>query len=109
VLLLPLIVVIAGGLLQIGAIVADTLVVHEAARAGARAAATSTGAGAPTRAAEQAAPELDGLTVRVTPVRRRTGDLVRVRVEVVREIGPVSHVISATATARVEPGVGSAP
>jgi hypothetical protein len=109
ILMLPVVVVVAAGLLGIGAILADTLLVHEAARAGARAAATSTGAGAPTRAAELAAPELQDLVVRVDPIRRRSGDLVHVRAEVVRTIGPFSHVVRARAVARVELGVGGVP
>lgn len=108
-LLLPLLVIIVAGLLLVGSIVADALLVHEAARAGARAAATSTGAGAPTRAAQQAAPELGDMTVHVEPASRRTGDLVRVRIEVTRVVGPVTHQLAATAIARVEPGVGARP
>lgn len=107
VLILPVIALMVVGLLQVAAIVSDVLLVHEAARAGARAAATSTGSDPVVRAAAEAAPELDRMVVRVEPQVRRDGDLARVEVSVVRTIGPVSHTLRATAYARVEPAVGT--
>jgi Flp pilus assembly protein TadG len=107
VLILPVIALLVVGLLQVAAIVSDVLLVHEAARAGARAAATSTDSESVVRAATEAAPELDGMVVRVEPQVRRDGDIARVEVSVVRTIGPVSHTLRATAHTRVEPSVGT--
>jgi Flp pilus assembly protein TadG len=103
VLVLPVLALLAVSLLQVAVLVRDVLIVHEAARAGARAAATTTGASAPTRAARAAAPELAGITVSVTPVSRREGDLVRVEVRATRRIAGVSHGLRARAVALVEP------
>jgi hypothetical protein len=94
------------GLLGAVGIVRDVLVLHEAARAGARVAATTTGTDPVARAARQAAPELPDLRVVVTPSTRRDGDLARVQVEVERRLGPVSHRLRASTVARVEPTVG---
>lgn len=103
VLVLPVLALLMVGLLQVAVLVRDVLILHEAARAGARAAATTTGARVPTRAAVAAAPELEGLTVRVTPASRREGDLVRVEVRAWRAIGGVRHALRASAVALVEP------
>lgn len=107
VLLLPLLVVLASLLLELAGLTRDVLVVHEAARAGARAAATSSGTAIPERAAGDAAPELDDLEVVVRPADRRDGDLVTVEVTTQRRIGPTTHQIHASTVARVEPGVGT--
>jgi len=106
VLVLPVLAVLIIGLLQVAAVGRDVLVLHEAARAGARAAATSTGATAPDRAARAAAPELAGLRVEVEPVVRSAGMLVTVRVSVERRLGPVTRTLRASAVAHVEPVVG---
>jgi len=84
----------------------DLLVLHEAARVGARVAATTSGSAAPERAARAAAPELRGLLVEVTPADRRDGDLVVVAVLAEHRIGPVTRMLRAEALARVEPVVG---
>ncbi len=107
VLILPVLALMTVGLLQVAAVVSDVLLVHEAARAGARTAATTSGAGPVVQAANSAAPELDGMSVQVTPVVRRDGDIARVQVTVTRSIGPVSHTLRATSVARVEPAVGT--
>lgn len=86
----------------------DVLLVHEAARAGARAAATSTGTAPVVAAARAAAPELD-IAVEVTPVTRRDGDVARVTVSVRRRIVGTAPTVRASAVARVEPGVGTGP
>lgn len=109
VLVLPVLALLVIGVLQVAGVVRDVLVLHEAARAGARAAATTSGTAGPAAAARQAAPELAGLTVRVTPAVRRDGDLVRVEVTVRRSIGPVGHTLRASAVSRVEPAVGHGP
>ena len=109
VLILPVLALLLVGLLQVGGLVRDVLVLHEAARAGARMAATTSGTTAVGRAAREAAPELPDVTVRVTPAVRRDGQLARVEVAVVRTIGPMSHRLRATAVARVEPAVGTSP
>lgn len=83
----------------------DVLLVHEAARAGARAAATSTGHAAVVRAAREAAPDLP-ITVSVVPAARQAGDLARVEVALTTTVGPLRPRVRARAAARVEPAVG---
>jgi hypothetical protein len=106
VLMLPVVAVVVIGLVQVAALGRDLLVLHEAARVGARVAATTSGATAPERAARAAAPELAGLAVSVTPAVRADGDLVRVEVSAEHRLGPVTRTLRAAAIARVEPGVG---
>jgi hypothetical protein len=108
VLVLPVLALLVIGLLGVVGVVRDVLVLHEAARVGARAAATTSGAAPVVRAVEQAVPELPDVRVTVTPTTRRDGDLVRVLVEVDRRLGPVTHRLRATTVARVEPVVGPA-
>jgi hypothetical protein len=102
--ILPALALLVVGLVLTLGLVRDVLLLHEAARAGARTAATSTGAEPVIAAARHAAPELD-LTVHVHPVARRDGDLVTVRTHATRTIGPIRHQLSARAVARVEPVV----
>ncbi len=102
---LPALALLVVGLLMAVGLVRDVLLLHEAARAGARTAATTTGAEPVLTAARAAAPELE-MTVSVQPVARRDGDLARVEVRAARTIGPVRHALSARAVARVEPAVG---
>ena len=106
VLMLPVIAVVVIGLIQVAALGRDLLVLHEAARMGARVAATTSGTTAPERAARAAAPELSGLVVSVTPAVRADGDLVRVEVSAEHRLGPVTRTLRAAAIARVEPVVG---
>jgi hypothetical protein len=106
VLMLPVIAVVVLGLIQVAALGRDLLVLHEAARMGARVAATTSGTTAPERAARAAAPELVGLVVHVTPAVRADGDLVRVEVSAEHRLGPVKRTLRAAAIARVEPVVG---
>ena len=106
VLVLPVVALLVLGLIQVAALGRDLLVLHEAARVGARVAATTSGASAPERAARAAAPELRGLVVEVTPAVRRDGDLVVVAVLAEHRIGPVTRTLRAQAIARVEPVVG---
>jgi Flp pilus assembly protein TadG len=106
VLVLPLLALLVSGLLEVAGVVRDVLVVHEAARVGARAAATSTGTAGVVRAARDAAPELT-VRVEVDPASRRDGDLVRVSVSATRRLGPVTHQVRAVSVARVEPAVGT--
>jgi len=105
VLVLPVLALLAAGLLQLGGVVRDLLLVHEAARAAVRAAATTTGTLAAERAAIEAAPELEGLVITVSPAARVAGDVVHVEVRVERTIGGAGHVLVASAVARVEPTV----
>lgn len=107
VLVLPVLALLIVGVLHVAVVVRDVLVIHEAARAGARVAATTTGYAPVAAAARQAAPELPGLRVSVTPTHRRDGDLVRVEVTTIRPVGPVRHELRARAVARVEPTVGA--
>lgn len=105
VLVLPVIALLIIGVLQVAALGRDLLVLHEAARVGARVAATTTGTSAPERAARAAAPELRGLVVDVAPAVRRDGDLVVVVVSAEHRLGPVTRTLEARAIARVEPVV----
>ena len=104
-LLLPVVALVVVGLLQVAALGRDLLVLQEAARVGARVAATTTGTAAPERAARAAAPELRALTVTVTPAARADGDIVLVEVTAEHRLGPTTRVLSARALARVEPVV----
>jgi hypothetical protein len=105
VLVLPVVALLVLGLLQVAALGRDLLVLHEAARVGARVAATTTGSSAPELAARAAAPELAGLVVEVTPAVRADGDLVVVTVRAERRMGPVTRTLRADALAQVEPVV----
>lgn len=105
VLILPVVALLVLGLLQVAGLGRDLLVLHEAARVGARVAATTTGTSAPERAARAAAPELRDLTVDVAPASRADGDLVVVVVRASHVLGPVSRTLEARAVARVEPVV----
>lgn len=102
---LPLLALAVLAALQSLALARDVLLAHEAARAGARAAATTVTTGPVLAAAEAAA---DGRPVRVTvsPGRRRPGDLARVDVRIEHRIGPHVVPVRAGAAARVEPGAG---
>lgn len=104
--MLPVLALLIMGLLETAGVLRDVLLVHEAARAGARTAATTSGAPPVVTAAREAAPELE-LRVQVTPTVRRDGDLAAVVVTTQRRIGPVRHTIRARAVARVEPAVGT--
>lgn len=108
VMVLPVLALLVLGMLEVAGVVRDVMVVHEAARAGARAAATSTGDAAVSAAARSASPEID-VAVLVDPLRRSDGDVVTVTVTTDRRIGPVTHRIRARAVARVEPAVGTTP
>ena len=83
----------------------DLLLVQEAARAGARVAATTTSDDAVVRLARDAA---DGMPVHVSisPPDRRAGDVVTVEVRWTSTVGPFSPTVRAHAVARVEPAVG---
>lgn len=101
-LLLPFVALIALAVLQTAGVARDLLLVHEAARAGARAAATTLGSGPPTEAAERAA---DGrpVVVRIDPGPRAPGSIVTVQVELPGRFGPLAYVVEASAVAEVEP------
>lgn len=105
VLVLPVVALLVLGIVQVAALGRDLLVLHEAARVGARVAATTSGVSAPERAARAAAPELRGLIVDVAPAVRSDGDLVVVVVMAEHRIGPVTRTLRAQALARVEPVV----
>lgn len=98
--------VVLVGVLQVLGFARHLLLVHEAARAGARAAATTSDDGDVIRAATEAS---DGVPVRVTvaPPRRRAGDLAEVVVRSEVALGPLRPTVTARAASRVEPGVGS--
>lgn len=102
-LLLPVIALLTLAVLRTVGVARDVLVVHEAARAGARAAATTVTDGPPTTAARAAA---DGrpVDVRITPAQRRPGEIVTVEVELADRLGPLPYRVAARAVAQVEPG-----
>jgi Flp pilus assembly protein TadG len=77
VLVLPLLVMVALGILQVALVARDVVAVHHAAREAARAAAVEPGPRAPTEAAERVLP---GATTTVV-VRGAVGAPVRVRVD----------------------------
>ncbi len=104
--MLPILAILVMALMETAVVIRDVLVVHEAARAGARAAATTSGADPVIAAARQAAPELS-IEVTVDPVVRGDGDIAMVIVTARRNIGPVRHTIEGRAVARVEPAVGT--
>jgi len=80
-LVLPLVLVVVLGLVQVGLLARDRLLVEAAARAGARAAAIDVDADAVRAAALAAAPGLDGARATVDVTRTGTrGDPVQVRV-----------------------------
>lgn len=106
VLTIPLVALVLVVLLGVLGVARDVLLVHEAARAAARAAATSAGV-EPVRDAVAESGGRRGIEVRVDPPRRGAGDLVRVVTSVTTEAGPFRREVHATAVSRVEPGVGS--
>jgi hypothetical protein len=106
VMMLPILALLIMGLIETAVVLRDVLITHEAARAGARAAATTSGSAPVTAAARAAAPELT-IEVEVTPGVRRDGDMATVVVTTRRRIGPVTHAVQARAVARVEPAVGT--
>jgi hypothetical protein len=108
VMLLPVLALLMLSLFEVAAVLRDVLVLHEAARSGARVAATSSGAAPVVHAARAAAPELE-LAVEVRPQVRRAGDQVTVVVHAQRTVGPINHRLRAQAVARVEPAVGTMP
>jgi Flp pilus assembly protein TadG len=105
---LPVLALLVIGVLEVAAVTRDVLVVHEAARAGVRAAATSTGTVTVVRAAREASPEID-VEVVVDPATRRDGDVVRVTASAHRQVFGVPTTVRATSVARVEPAVGTMP
>lgn len=108
VLVLPILALVVVGLLEVAGFVRDVLLVHEAARAAVRTAATTSGREPVVAAARDAAPELS-LEVVVDPPVRGDGDLVSVVVHTDRRVGPANHRLSARTVARVEPAVGTIP
>jgi Flp pilus assembly protein TadG len=106
VMMLPILALLIMALMETAVVIRDVLVVHEAARAGARAAATTTGTDPVFAAARRAAPELT-IEVSVDPVVRGDGDIAVVTVTARRLIGPMPHTIEARGVARVEPAVGT--
>ncbi|HSK23934.1 MAG TPA: hypothetical protein VK906_12190 [Egicoccus sp.] len=104
--MLPFLALLALGLLNTVAVLRDVLLLHEAARVGARVAATTTDNASVANAARDAAPELAGIRLAVAPRQRAPGDVITVSTSVARRVGPTSLLLRATAHARVEPTVG---
>ena len=88
VLVLPVLALLTLGLLGTVTILRDVLVLHEAARVGARAAATTDDNARVESVARAAAPELDGLRLSISPPQRTSGDVVTVTARVARRLGP---------------------
>ena len=106
VLVLPVVMLAVFAVLQVVGVVRDALLVHEAARTGVRAAATSTGTGEVEIAVNSVLADREHV-VEVTPVNRVPGQLVTVRVRTATRLGPIDHWVEATLVAEVEPVVGS--
>lgn len=102
--ILPLFMLLGVGLLHVVGYARDVLVVHEAARAGVRAAAVTQGAEVAVRAATDAAFGR-AVDVAVSPATRSFGEIVTVEVTLERIVGPVRYPIRAKAYAQVEPVV----
>lgn len=102
-LLLPFVALVTLAVLQTVGVARDLLLVHDAARAGARTAATTLGQAAPAEAARRAADDRD-VTVHVEPARRAAGDLVTVTVHLSGRFGHLPYTVSARSVAEVEPG-----
>ena len=83
----------------------DVLIAHDAARAGARVAATTVDHGDVVAAVAAAADGHD-VQVSVVPRSRHEGELVRVEVTMRSTAGLRARTVRATAVAYVEPGVG---
>lgn len=94
---------LAAMLLQVVGVGRGVLLVHEAARAGARAAATGAPDAAVAAVARDAADGLD-VAVTVRPAARRPGDLVTVEVGWTGTLGPLRPEVAARSVVRVEPG-----
>lgn len=104
VLTVPVMMLLAALVVAAGFIVRDVMLLQEAARVGARVAATTAGQQPVRAAVHDAAPELrGGMAVAVSPMVRRPGDHVEVVVTTTRRYGPLSHRLVARSTARVEP------
>jgi hypothetical protein len=106
VLVLPVIAVLVIGLLSAVGVVRDVLVLHEAARVGARVAATTADNDQVARAVRAAAPELPGPQLSISPSARVSGQVVTVTVRHDRRLGQRLWRLHARASARVEPTVG---
>lgn len=104
-LLLPFVALVTLAVLQLVGVARDLLLVHEVARAGARAAATTLADAPVTAAAREAA---DGRPVAITilPSPRAPGTVVAVAVELADRFGPIPYTVRARAVAEVEPGAG---
>ncbi|MTV24896.1 hypothetical protein FTX61_05615 [Nitriliruptoraceae bacterium ZYF776] len=108
--LLPIMAVLFTLLLVFASVGRDLIVLHEGARAGARAAATTTDDAEVVRLAREAAPELRDLDVTVVPSVRQDGDVVRVIVTTRRSyLFGIRPSLRAQAVSRVEPGVAAGP
>lgn len=95
--------VVASALLQVLGFGRDVLLVHEAARAGARAAATTLSDERVAAVAREAAGGME-LSVTVSPADRGPGDLAEVEVRWTSRLGPLRPEVGARAVAQVEPG-----
>ncbi|MFA9444143.1 hypothetical protein [Egicoccus sp. AB-alg6-2] len=105
---LPFLALLTLGLLGTVTVLRDVLVLHEAARVGARAAATTSDNASVETAVRAAATELDQLRLVITPFRRVSGDIVTVTARASRQLGPTTWQLRARAHARVEPVVDDA-
>lgn len=99
-LVLPLVALVMVAVLQVGAVVRQALVVQDAARLGARIAATS-GDAAVTAAVHAI---VDGAHVTVRPRRRGPGDVVTVTVTAAVRVGGLVTEVRGRAATLVEPG-----
>lgn len=105
VLTLPVLGLVAAGTVLVVSFLGDALVLHDAARSAARAAAVTADDARVAAVARDAAPELPGLRVTVTPTPRQVGHPVTVTARVVVRRGPVERELVARSVALVEPVV----
>lgn len=106
--LLPVMAIMLTLLVLFAGVARDQIILHEGARAGARAAATTTDDAEVIRRVREAAPELRDLRVTVVPSGRRDGDIARVVVYARRSYPfGIQQTLRAQANSRVEPGVAA--
>ncbi|MEX2324929.1 MAG: hypothetical protein WD576_04200 [Nitriliruptoraceae bacterium] len=107
VMVLPVVAVIVAALVAVAGIITDLVILHDGARTGARAAATTTSQRVVVDAVEAALPEFAHVAVNVSPQHRSPGTPVTVEVAATRSLGPVEHTLTARASAITEPVIDS--
>lgn len=109
--LLPMVALCAFALLQLVTVGRDAVTVQEAARVGARVAATTHDDGRVRHAVREVLGPYRGAraTITVQPPDRRSGDTVTVEVSFPSRFGPFEPVVGGRAVSRGEPILGRTP